>query len=90
MISPEVRRRIWRIVRIATGSTLLALGVVGLVLPILQGIALILMGLAVLATELPWARRWLRALRDRVRRLRRRRGATVDSEEDRRADDAAS
>ncbi|MGD8375402.1 MAG: PGPGW domain-containing protein [Acidobacteriota bacterium] len=81
MISREVRRRIWRVVRITAGSILLVLGVVGLVLPFLQGIALILAGLAVLATELPWARRWLHALRDRLRRLRRRRkGETPDEE----------
>lgn len=81
MISPEVRRRVWRVVRITAGSILLALGVAGLVLPFLQGIALILAGLAVLATELPWARRWLHALRDRLRLLRRRRkGETPDEE----------
>jgi uncharacterized membrane protein YbaN (DUF454 family) len=81
MISPEVRRRIWRVVRITAGSILLVLGVAGLVLPFLQGIALILAGLAVLATELPWARRWLHALRDWLRKLRRRRkGETPDEE----------
>ena len=69
--SPELRRRIWRIVRIAVGSTLLFFGIIGLVLPVLQGFALILAGLAVLATELPWARRWLHRVRDWIRALRR-------------------
>ena len=73
MISPELRRRIWRVTRISAGSILIALGIVGLVLPFLQGIALILAGLAVLATELSWARRWLKAIRDRLRRFRKKR-----------------
>ena len=68
----SLRRRIWRVVRLTIGSSLLLLGIIGLVLPFLQGIALILAGLAVLATELPWARRWLHNLRDGLRRLRRR------------------
>ena len=34
---------------------------------------LILAGLAVLATELPWARRWLQAIRDRLKRFRKKR-----------------
>ncbi len=71
MISPELRRRIWRVTRISVGSILIVLGIAGLVLPFLQGIALILAGLAVLATELPWARRWLQAIRDRLRWFRR-------------------
>ena len=66
----DVRRKAWRIVRIASGSVLLVLGVIGLVVPILQGWALILAGLAVLARDVPWARRWLNAVRDRIRRMR--------------------
>jgi uncharacterized membrane protein YbaN (DUF454 family) len=73
VISPELRRKIWRWTRISAGSILIALGIVGLVLPFLQGIALILAGLAVLATELPWARRWLQAIRDRLKRFRKKR-----------------
>ena len=65
----DLRRRAWRWFRIVAGSLLLAAGLVGLVLPILQGMALILAGLAVLATELPWAKRWLAGLRQWLRRL---------------------
>jgi uncharacterized membrane protein YbaN (DUF454 family) len=54
------------------GWLLVALGIVGLVLPFLQGIALIVAGLALLAPDLPWARRCLDWLKQRVRRLRRR------------------
>ena len=57
--------------RLASGWTLIALGIVGLVLPILQGIALIVAGLALLAPDMPWARRCLDWLRARLRRLTR-------------------
>ena len=86
MSSPELRRRIWRAVRIGGGSVLRGLGIVGLVLPFLQGIALILMGLAVLATDVPWARRWLHALRDRLRRFRKRARRPGSSGHDKRRD----
>ena len=48
----------WRLGRIILGFALLGLGVVGLFLPILQGIALIVAGLLLLAPEFQWAR-WL-------------------------------
>ena len=63
------RRGRWRIVRLVSGWTLIALGIVGLVLPILQGVALIVAGLALLAPDMPWARRSLDWLRARLRRL---------------------
>ncbi len=43
--------------RIASGFLLLALGVIGLFLPILQGVLMILAGLAVLGKDLPWSRK---------------------------------
>lgn len=46
----------WRILRIASGFLLLALGIIGLFLPILQGVLMILAGLAVLGKDLPWSR----------------------------------
>jgi uncharacterized membrane protein YbaN (DUF454 family) len=52
------------------GWLLVVMGIVGLALPILQGIALILAGLALLAPDLPWARRVMQSLRDRVRKMR--------------------
>ena len=54
--------RPWRILRIASGFMLLALGVIGLFLPILQGVLMILAGLAVLGKDLPWSR----AITDRL------------------------
>ncbi len=59
----------WRIFRLVAGWTLLAVGVVGLFLPVLQGFLLIISGLALLSTESPWARRLL----DRLKSLRKRR-----------------
>ena len=60
---PAPRRfRPWRVLRIASGFLLLALGVIGLFLPILQGVLMILAGLAVLGKDLPWSR----AITDRL------------------------
>ncbi len=52
-----------RLARIIAGFGLLIAGVFGLFLPFLQGIAMIIAGLLLLAPEFPWARRlvdWLR------------------------------
>lgn len=72
---PAATRRssFWRLARLIAGWTLVALGILGLFLPILQGVALILAGLALLAPDVPFARRWLDWLKNRVRRLRRNR-----------------
>ncbi len=64
----------WRPVRIALGFLLLVLGVIGLFLPVLQGVLMLLGGLAILGRDLPWARsltdRLTRALRRRQKRPR--------------------
>jgi uncharacterized protein YqgC (DUF456 family) len=52
------------------GVALLLLGIAGLVLPGLQGILLILAGLAILSSHSELARRVLAALKDRARRVR--------------------
>jgi len=49
------------------GLALIGLGIVGLVLPGLQGILLILAGLAVLSSHSPLARRWLEKLKATAR-----------------------
>jgi uncharacterized membrane protein YbaN (DUF454 family) len=54
-----MERQIKRIVVLVIGWTLIALGVVGLFLPFLQGILFILLGLYVLSRESRTARRWL-------------------------------
>jgi hypothetical protein len=52
------------------GFTLLAAGLAGLVFPILPGWLLIIVGLAVLATEYAWARSLLNTAKDRAKRVR--------------------
>jgi len=52
------------------GVSLLLLGIVGLVLPGLQGILFILAGLAILSSHSALARRVQETLKSRVRRLR--------------------
>ena len=50
--------------RIAAGVVLVIIGIFGLVLPILQGILIILLGLALLSVDIPAVRR----LRERLLR----------------------
>ncbi len=73
------------------GSTLIAIGIAGLALPILQGWLFILAGLAVLSSHSRWARAILerikgvgRGVRDRVARHRRR---TAERHADRKTPD---
>ncbi len=58
-------KQIWRLLRIISGFGLLGLGIVGLFLPILQGIAFIIAGLLLLAREYHWARSLLNWVRRR-------------------------
>jgi uncharacterized membrane protein YbaN (DUF454 family) len=64
-----------RIAIIVTGWAFLLLGVVGLFLPILQGILFILIGLIILSTEYAWAHRLLTRLKTRFPKL----GRAADS-----------
>ncbi len=54
-----------RIIRLTVGWTFIVLGVAGLVLPFLQGILFIAIGLALIAPESEWAQDKLDWLRDR-------------------------
>lgn len=51
--------QVWRWARIIGGFALVGLGVIGLFLPVLQGIAFIVLGLLLLSREYHWARRLL-------------------------------
>ena len=62
-----------RIVTLVLGYAFLVLGVVGLVLPFLQGVLFIVIGLLLLSREAPWARRML----DRVKRRYPRTGGMI-------------
>lgn len=64
---PEIAKNRW--VVLAAGWSLIALGVLGLFLPFLQGILFLLAGLLVLSREYTWARRLLSYLRTRFPRL---------------------
>jgi uncharacterized protein len=68
----KVRRRSWRIVKTVVGVALLGAGITFSVVPFAPGFPLILLGLAVLATEFHWARRAQAKLRSQVRAFRRR------------------
>jgi uncharacterized protein len=62
---PSKRLPMWkRILVAAAGWLLLVLGLAGLFLPVLPGILLVLIGLAVLSSEYHWARRWMTKLRE--------------------------
>ena len=52
------------------GLSLVILGIVGLFLPVLQGVLFILAGLAILSSHSPLALRILDALKARLRRVR--------------------
>ncbi len=77
-----MKRNALRIVRIVAGVLLVIVGIVGLVLPILQGILFIVLGLGLLSVDIPAVRR----LRDRLkqwyyeRRARRRARASEPQE----------
>jgi uncharacterized membrane protein YbaN (DUF454 family) len=52
------------VIRLTLGWTLLVLGIIGLFLPVLQGVLFILSGLALLSTHSQWARRILERIRE--------------------------
>jgi len=60
-----MRQHLKKIVQLILGWSLLFLGVIGLFLPILQGVLFIMLGLIVLSWHMPWAERLLHRLRDR-------------------------
>ena len=72
----DLAKSLWAIisarrpVRIAIGITLLLIGLAGLFLPILQGVAIIIAALAILRQDVPLAervwQRWIIPLRQRL------------------------
>ena len=60
-----MRARVKRIAIEITGWTFILLGIVGLFLPVLQGILFLLIGLFILSTQYAWARRLLDRIRER-------------------------
>ncbi|CAA7616441.1 PGPGW domain-containing protein [Magnetospirillum sp. UT-4] len=60
-----MKRPAARLLKIVFGWAFIVLGVLGLFLPILQGVLFLAIGLAILAQEQPWAHRLLMRLRHR-------------------------
>jgi uncharacterized protein len=58
-----------RILVVVAGWSFILLGIVGLVLPFLQGILFILVGLIILSSQYAWARRLLDKLRRRFPKI---------------------
>ena len=63
-----------RILVLIVGWSFILLGILGLFLPILQGILFLLVGLIILSSEYVWAHRLLTRLKERFPRL----GRTAD------------
>jgi hypothetical protein len=63
-----------RILTLIAGWSFIVLGIVGLFLPILQGVLFLLVGLIILSSEYVWAHRLLSKLRERFPKL----GRTAD------------
>ncbi len=70
--NPKPLRQGWmgRWFRIVAGSTLVGLGIIGLFLPLLQGVLFIVIGLSLLSTESERARRLHQWVRSYWRELR--------------------
>lgn len=58
-------KKLKRLLKLTAGWLFIILGVLGLFLPFLQGILFLLIGLFILAQELPWAARLLEKLKAR-------------------------
>lgn len=71
-------KHVWRWVRIVAGFALLLGGIAGLFLPFLQGVVMIVAGLALLAREFHWARRLLDWAKRRWHSVR---GAAADAKD---------
>ncbi len=69
-----MKSSIKRILVLIVGWSFILLGILGLFLPILQGILFLLVGLIILSSEYVWAHRLLTRLKERFPRL----GRTAD------------
>ena len=67
--SGELKKQLKRIAVLVVGWAFIALGIVGLFLPILQGVLFLLIGLLILSTEYVWAHHLLTKLRARFPKI---------------------
>ncbi len=58
-----------RVLVLIAGWSLILLGIVGLILPVLQGILFIIAGLTILSSQYDWARRLIAKLRNRFPKI---------------------
>jgi tellurite resistance protein TerC len=49
-----------RVIKVVVGFTVVVIGIAGLFLPVLQGVMIIIVGLAILGTEFVWARKLMK------------------------------
>lgn len=66
-----MNRHVKRVLVLVVGWGFLLLGIVGLFLPILQGVLFILIGLIILSSEYVWAHHLLTRLRERFPKIAR-------------------
>ena len=59
-----------RLIVLVVGLTVVAIGIAGIVLPMIPAIVVIPAGIAILATEFIWARRLLRRIRTDIQAMR--------------------
>ena len=64
-----MNRHVKRILALIIGWVFILFGIVGLFLPVLQGILFILIGLTILSTEYVWAHHLLAKLRQRFPKI---------------------
>jgi len=64
-----VNRNVKRLLLLVVGWIFILFGIVGLFLPVLQGILFILIGLTILSTEYVWAHHLLAKLRQRFPKI---------------------
>ncbi len=64
-----MQRAVKKFAVLSLGWAFIALGVLGLFLPVLQGVLFLLIGLLILSTEYVWAHRLLQKLRERFPRI---------------------
>lgn len=60
-----MREKAKKLLRISLGLIFLFLGIIGLFLPVLQGILFLLLALYLLSPHWPWARQWQKKLQAR-------------------------
>jgi uncharacterized membrane protein YbaN (DUF454 family) len=61
--------KIKKLIVLLLGWAFIAIGVVGLFLPVLQGVLFLLIGLFILSSEYVWAHRLLQKIRERFPKL---------------------